>query len=53
MLSQEGEVLPGVYACGWLMRGPSGIIGETKSCDHTCSLAGRPGSNVERADGGC
>lgn len=28
VLDSNGQVLEGVYACGWLMRGPSGIIGE-------------------------
>lgn len=27
MLDERGEQLDGVYACGWLSRGPSGIIG--------------------------
>ncbi len=28
MLDEAGRQLDGVYACGWLSRGPSGIIGE-------------------------
>lgn len=27
----EGEALPGLYATGWVKRGPVGLIGETKS----------------------
>lgn len=27
VLDKNGQVLDGVYACGWLSRGPSGIIG--------------------------
>lgn len=28
---QENEILPGVYATGWIKRGPVGLIGHTKS----------------------
>jgi len=30
--SQTGEPLPGVYAAGWIKRGPSGVIGTNKKC---------------------
>ncbi|MET0413332.1 MAG: hypothetical protein ABW217_18640, partial [Polyangiaceae bacterium] len=30
-LKSEGEVLPRVYASGWIKRGPSGVIGTNKS----------------------
>jgi ferredoxin--NADP+ reductase len=29
-----GTVLPGVYAAGWIKRGPSGVIGTNKKCAH-------------------
>ncbi len=29
--AQDNEVLPGVYATGWIKRGPVGLIGHTKS----------------------
>jgi len=29
--AQENEILPGVYATGWIKRGPIGLIGHTKS----------------------
>jgi ferredoxin--NADP+ reductase len=29
---EQGAVLPGLYACGWIKRGPSGIIGTNKPC---------------------
>jgi ferredoxin/flavodoxin---NADP+ reductase len=28
----SGEPLPGVYAAGWIKRGPSGVIGTNKKC---------------------
>jgi ferredoxin--NADP+ reductase len=28
------EPLPGVYAAGWIKRGPSGVIGTNKKCAH-------------------
>lgn len=31
IITEEGEVLPGVYANGWIKRGPVGLIGATKS----------------------
>jgi ferredoxin--NADP+ reductase len=31
VLDERGEVLPGVYATGWIKRGPVGLIGSTKS----------------------
>jgi ferredoxin/flavodoxin---NADP+ reductase len=27
-----GQPLPGVYVCGWIKRGPSGVIGTNKKC---------------------
>ncbi len=31
VLDESGSVLPGVYATGWIKRGPVGLIGHTKS----------------------
>ena len=31
VLDENGEHLPGVYATGWIKRGPIGLIGHTKS----------------------
>ncbi|MFH5822028.1 FAD-dependent oxidoreductase [Georgenia sp. AZ-5] len=31
VLGEDGEYLPGVYATGWIKRGPVGLIGSTKS----------------------
>ncbi len=31
VLADENEILPGVYATGWIKRGPIGLIGHTKS----------------------
>ncbi|MET0589672.1 MAG: FAD-dependent oxidoreductase [Naasia sp.] len=31
VLDDEGEQVPGVYATGWIKRGPVGLIGHTKS----------------------
>ena len=31
MLSDDNSQLPGVYATGWIKRGPVGLIGHTKS----------------------
>ena len=31
VLGDDGEYLPGVYATGWIKRGPVGLIGSTKS----------------------
>jgi len=30
--SETHEPLPGVYAAGWIKRGPSGVIGTNKKC---------------------
>lgn len=30
VLDPEGRELHGTYACGWLMRGPTGIIGRRR-----------------------
>jgi ferredoxin--NADP+ reductase len=30
VLSPDGELLPGVYAVGWIKRGPTGILGTNK-----------------------
>ena len=32
MLGDDGAPLPGEYACGWIKRGPSGVIGTNKKC---------------------
>jgi ferredoxin--NADP+ reductase len=29
---EQGTVMPGLYACGWIKRGPTGIIGTNKPC---------------------
>jgi ferredoxin--NADP+ reductase len=31
VLADDGTLLPGVYATGWIKRGPIGLIGHTKS----------------------
>lgn len=31
VLNEQGEHLPGIYATGWIKRGPVGLIGHTKS----------------------
>jgi ferredoxin--NADP+ reductase len=31
---ETGEPIPGVYAAGWIKRGPSGVIGTNKKCAH-------------------
>ena len=31
MLGPDGQQLPGIYATGWIKRGPIGLIGHTKS----------------------
>ncbi|WP_378147886.1 FAD-dependent oxidoreductase [Cnuibacter sp. UC19_7] len=31
VLDEDNEILPGVYATGWIKRGPVGLIGHTKS----------------------
>ena len=31
MLAADGQQLPGIYATGWIKRGPIGLIGHTKS----------------------
>ena len=31
VLDDEGQVVPGIYATGWIKRGPVGLIGHTKS----------------------
>jgi len=32
VLSLDGQPVPGVYAVGWIKRGPVGLIGHTKGC---------------------
>ena len=32
VLADDGAVMPGVYAAGWIKRGPSGVIGSNKKC---------------------
>jgi ferredoxin--NADP+ reductase len=31
-VTQDGSTVPGIYAAGWIKRGPSGIIGTNKPC---------------------
>lgn len=31
VVSDHGEVLPGLYCCGWIKRGPTGVIGTNKT----------------------
>jgi ferredoxin--NADP+ reductase len=33
-ITERGEVLPGLYAAGWIKRGPSGVIGTNKPDSH-------------------
>ena len=30
MLDEDGEPIPGLYAAGWIKRGPTGVIGTNK-----------------------
>jgi ferredoxin--NADP+ reductase len=41
VLGDDGEVLPGEYAVGWIKRGPSGVIGTNKkdAADTTSKIA--------------
>jgi ferredoxin--NADP+ reductase len=32
IIDAAGAVVPGLYACGWIKRGPTGIIGTNKPC---------------------
>ena len=32
IVDAPGTVVPGLYACGWIKRGPTGIIGTNKPC---------------------
>jgi ferredoxin/flavodoxin---NADP+ reductase len=32
IIDAAGGVVPGLYACGWIKRGPTGIIGTNKPC---------------------
>jgi ferredoxin--NADP+ reductase len=32
VLDLDGQQVPGVYAVGWIKRGPVGLIGHTKGC---------------------
>ena len=51
----DGEVVPGVYAAGWIKRGPSGIIGTNRACavETVQSLLADAGSfDAEREGGG-
>ena len=31
-ITENGQVLPGLYVAGWIKRGPSGVIGTNKPC---------------------
>jgi ferredoxin--NADP+ reductase len=52
-----GEPLPGVYAAGWVKRGPSGVIGTNKKCaqettalllaDHAAGRLPRPTASAD------
>jgi ferredoxin--NADP+ reductase len=37
--NQGGRVMPGVYAAGWIKRGPSGVIGTNKKCANETAKA--------------
>ena len=42
VLDRDGEPLPGVYAVGWIKRGPTGILGTNKrDAEETVGLPGR------------
>jgi ferredoxin--NADP+ reductase len=47
VLGEDGEPLLGEYACGWIKRGPSGVIGTNKKC-----AAGTVAHILEDADAG-
>ncbi|MCB1644284.1 MAG: FAD-dependent oxidoreductase [Pseudomonadales bacterium] len=32
VMTEDGEVVTGVYTAGWIKRGPSGVIGTNKTC---------------------
>ncbi len=32
VVDESGSVIPGIYAAGWIKRGPSGVIGTNKAC---------------------
>ncbi len=55
ILDADGEPIPGLYATGWIRRGPVGLIGSTKSdaaeaIDSLITdLAARPGATPEGA----
>ena len=53
---EQGTVLPALYACGWIKRGPTGIIGTNKPCSaaavasllaDVAGLDGRPRPGAE------
>jgi ferredoxin/flavodoxin---NADP+ reductase len=61
VLTPDGEPLPGVYAVGWIKRGPTGILGTNKrDADETVSclaedlrsglLPAPPSTDRERID---
>lgn len=62
VVGPDGAAIPGVYACGWIKRGPTGIIGTNKPCSVAtvasllADLAGihgpRPGADGLPALGG-
>jgi len=53
ILGEDGGIVPGAYAAGWIKRGPSGVIGTNKKCaqetvdhllaDHAAGLLGGSG----------
>ncbi len=52
--NQDGRVSPGLYAVGWIKRGPTGVIGTNKHCGDTAAAqigedianGGKPGRDA-------
>lgn len=56
VIDASGEPVPGLYAAGWIKRGPSGIIGTNRACaieTVESVLADLKASSAERPDPRC
>lgn len=54
VVDEQGQILAGVYATGWIKRGPRGVIGSNRGCaEETVSavLADFDGGRLERSIG--